>query len=153
MILLELFRLFQLFSQLYWLQLLSKTELMTEPKFSVTKIIDFCCITLLVLIFVSKISLKWAQIVPYSIPPIIFQYGLHPFINFGLQFVITMILIFYWFKRRSLYPLSKYYLIFICTLLAVLSIQTLFQITLVNVTHSAIVQLGGLGMAGMLILV
>ena len=126
---------------------------MIEPKFSVTKVIDYCCITLIALIFISKISLKWMQVIPYSIPPVIFQYGLHPFINFGLQFVIALILIFYWLKNQSLYPLSKVYKIFIYTLFAVLSIQTLFQITLVNVTQSVIVQLGGLGMAIMLILV
>ena len=126
---------------------------MIEPKISVSKIIDYCCITLLVLIFVSKLSFKWLQFIPYSIPPIIFQYGLHPFINFGLQFVIALILIYYWLKNKVLYPLSNLYKIFIYTLIAVLSIQTLFQITLVNVTQSAIVQLGGLGMALMLILV
>ena len=126
---------------------------MTGPKFSVTKIIDFCCITLLILIFVSKISLKWLQVIPYSIPPFIFQYGLHPFINFAVQFFIALVLIYYWLKTKSLYPLSKFYKIFIYTLIAILSIQTLFQITLVNITQSAIVQLGGLGMAIMLILV
>lgn len=126
---------------------------MNSPKFSVTKIIDFCCITLIVLIFVSKLSFKWMQIVPYSVPPFIFQYGLHPFINFGVQFVIALILIYYWLKTKSLYPLSKFYKIFIYTMFAVLSIQTLFQITLVNITQSVIVQLGGLGMAIMLILV
>lgn len=126
---------------------------MNGPKFSVTKIIDFCCITLIVLIFVSKLSFKWMQIIPYSVPPFIFQYGLHPFINFGLQFFIALILIYYWLKTKSLYPLSQIYKIFIYTLIAVLSIQTLFQITLVNITQSVIVQLGGLGMAIMLILV
>lgn len=126
---------------------------MIEPKISVSKIIDYCCITLLVLIFVSKLSFKWLQFIPYSIPPIIFQYGLHPFVNFGLQFVIALILVYYWLKNKVLFPLSKFYKIFIYTLIAVLSIQTLFQITLVNVTQSVIVQLGGLGMALMLILV
>jgi O-antigen ligase len=126
---------------------------MNGPKISVTKIINLCCITLIVLIFVSKLSFKWMQIIPYSVPPFIFQYGLHPFINFGLQFFIALILIYYWLKTKSLYPLSLFYKIFIYTLIAVLSIQTLFQITLVNITQSVIVQLGGLGMAIMLILI
>ncbi|MBC7713265.1 MAG: O-antigen ligase family protein [Rhizobacter sp.] len=126
---------------------------MIEPKFSVQKVIDTCCITLIVLIFVSKISFKWLQIVPYSAPPLIFQYGLHPFINFGLQFVIALILFYYWLKTKSLFPLSKIYQGFVFTLIAVLSIQTFFQITLVNVTQSVIVQLAGLGMAIMLIMV
>ncbi len=127
--------------------------MIVEPKFSVSKVIDYCCITLIVLIFISKLSFKWMQIVPYSIPPVIFQYGLHPFINFGLQFVIALILIFYWLKTKPIYPLSKIYQAFIYSLIAILSIQTFFQITLVNVTQSVIVQLGGLGMAVMLILV
>jgi O-antigen ligase len=125
---------------------------MNQPKFSVTKIIDACCITLIILIFVCKLSFKWMMVVPYSVPPVIFQYGLHPFINFGLQFVIALILIFYWLKHKT-YPLSHIYKIFIYTMMAVLSIQTMFQIVLVNVTQSVIVQLGGLGMAIMLMLV
>lgn len=125
---------------------------MIEPKFSVPKIIDGCCITLIVLIFISKLSFKWMQIIPYSLPPFIFQYGLHPFINFGLQTAIALILVYYWLKNRSNFPLSKFYKAFIWTLIATLTIQTFFQITLVNVTQSVLVQLGGLGMAIMLIL-
>ena len=127
--------------------------MIADPKFSVSKVIDFCCITLIVLIFISKLSFKWMQFVPYSIPPFIFQYGLHPFINFGLQFVIALVLIFYWLKTKPIYPLSKIYLAFIYSLISILTIQTFFQITLVNVTQSVIVQLGGLGMAVMLILI
>lgn len=126
---------------------------MIEPRFSVSKIIDACCITLIVLIFVSKLSFKWLQFIPYSIPPFIFQYGLHPFINFGVQFIIALILIYYWLKNKNPFPLSKFYKTFIYILIAILSIQTLFQITLVNVTQSVLVQLGGLGMAIMLILI
>lgn len=127
--------------------------MIADPKFSVSKVIDFCCITLIVLTFISKLSFKWMQFVPYSIPPFIFQYGLHPFINFGLQFVIALVLIFYWLKTKPIYPLSKIYLAFIYSLISILTIQTFFQITLVNVTQSVIVQLGGLGMAVMLILI
>lgn len=126
--------------------------MIVEPKISISKVVDYCCITLVILIFASKLSFKWMQFVPYSIPPVIFQYGLHPFVNFGLQFVIALVLIFYWLKTKSLYPLSKIYQAFIYSLIAILSIQTFFQITLVNVTQSVIVQLGGLGMAVMLIL-
>lgn len=125
---------------------------MTDPKFSVSKIINVCCITLIVLIFFSKLSFKWMQVIPYSLPPFIFQYGLHPFINFGIQFFIALILTYYWIKNKNQFPLSGFYKTFIYTLIAVLSIQTLFQITLVNVTQSVLVQLGGLGMAIMLVI-
>lgn len=122
-------------------------------KISVQKLINACCITLIVLIFASKISLKWTQVIPYSIPPVIFQYGLHPMVNFGLQTVIAVILFAYWVKNKQKFPMNFYYKVFIFSLIAVLSIQTLFQITLVNVTYSPLVQLGGLGMAVLLILI
>ena len=122
-------------------------------KISVSKLIEVCCVTLIVLIFASKVSLKWAQIIPYSIPPFIFQYGLHPFINFGLQAIIALILFAYWVKNRKNIAMNYYYKIFIFSLIAVLTIQTLFQITLINVTYSPLVQIGGLGMAIMLIFV
>lgn len=124
-----------------------------NSKITLSKTVDACCITLLILIFISKISLKWAKIVPYSIPPFIFQYGLHPFINFGLQVLITLILVFIWLKKKQSITLSPIYKSYIYSLMAVLSIQTMFQITLVNIGSSAIVQIGGLGMALMLILV
>jgi O-antigen ligase len=123
------------------------------PKISISKLIDICCITLLSLIFISKISLKWTKIVPYSIPPVIYQYGLHPFINFGLQFFITLILIYVWLKKNHQVTLSPIYKNYIYCLMAVLSIQTLFQITLVNIGSEVWVQIAGLGMALILILV
>lgn len=122
-------------------------------KISFTKLIEYCSITLIILIFVCKLSFKWTQIVPYSFPPFIFQYGLHPYINFGLQFLISLILIYYWVKNKDLVKLSLVYKIFISCLIAILCLQTFFQITLVNVTSSPLVQLGGLGMAILLILI
>lgn len=122
-------------------------------KISITKLINICCIILIVLIFVSKISLKWTRIIPYSLPPIIFQYGLHPYVNFVLQFIIALILIFIWFKSKNKRSMSLPYKTFIYTMMVVLSVQTFFQITLINVAYSPIVQIGGLGMALMLILV
>jgi hypothetical protein len=89
---------------------------------------------------------------PYSIPPIIFQYGLHPYINFGLQFVISLFLIFIWMRSKNLTPLSPIYKVYIYSMMAVLTIQTMFQITLVNVGNSILVQIAGLGMAILLML-
>ena len=120
-------------------------------KTSLSKLVNFSCASLIILIFLSKISLKWAKILPYSLPPFIFQYGIHPYINFGLQFVIAIILIFVWFKSTEKRPMSLPYKTFIYSLMAILSIQTFFQITLVNVAYSPFVQIGGLGMAIMLI--
>lgn len=123
------------------------------PKITIEKMIDICCITLIALIFICKISLKCTRIVPYSLPPFIFQHGLHPYINFGLQFFISLILIFIWAKSKKNIALSPIYKSYIYSLMAILAIQTMFQITLVNVGNSVLVQVAGLGMAIMLILV
>lgn len=122
-------------------------------KITVAKIVDLCCLTLIALIFICKISLKWMKVVPYSIPPVIFQYGLHPYINFGLQVFIALILIYVWFKSKEKVPLSPIYNVYIWTMLLLLSVQTMFQITLVNVGNSVLVQIAGLGMAVLLILI
>lgn len=124
-----------------------------RPQISIKRIIDLCCIALIALIFICKVSLKWMKIIPYSIPPIIFQYGLHPFINFGLQFIISLVLIYIWLKTKEKVPLSPIYKAYIYSLLLVLSVQTMFQITLVNIGNSVLVQMAGLGMAAVLILV
>jgi len=124
-----------------------------NSKISISKLVDASCITLLILIFISKLSFKWAKIIPYSVPPLIFQYGLHPYVNFGLQFLLSLILIFVWLKQKKQTSMSPIYKSYIYCLLAILSIQTLFQITLVNVGSSMLVQVAGLGMAVMLVLV
>ncbi|MFA6238568.1 MAG: O-antigen ligase family protein [Bacteriovorax sp.] len=124
-----------------------------HPKLTVSKLIDGCCITLMILVFISKLSFKWAKLIPYSVPPLIFQYGLHPYVNFGLQFILSLALIFIWFKKREQMSMSPIYKSYIYCMVAVLSIQTLFQITLVNIGSSIIVQIAGLGMAVMLVLV
>lgn len=124
-----------------------------KARVSLAKLVDICCITLLLLIFVSKISLKWAKIIPYSAPPVIFQYGLHPFINFGLQFFITLILVFVWWRQKNATHLSPFYKAYIYSLMAILTIQTMFQITLVNISSSLLVQIAGLGMALILMLI
>ena len=121
-------------------------------KISIQKITDICCISLMVLVFISKISFKSLSFIPYSVPPFIFQYGLHPYINFGMQLVISLILFFIWMKKYKIKTLSLIYKTYIYSLIAILTVQTLLQITLVNIGSSAVVQLAGLGMAVILIL-
>lgn len=124
-----------------------------NSKLTTTKLVDLLTVTLLILLFISKISLKWTKIIPYSLPPIFFQYGIHPYINFGLQFIIFLILFFIWFRNKLNTPLSPIYKFYIYSLIVLLTIQTLFQITLVNVDKSPLIQIAGLGMAIILILV
>lgn len=124
-----------------------------KNKFTTEVSADFLCIFLIVLLFISKLSFKWMKVIPYSFPPIIFQYGIHPYINFGIQFIISIVLFYIWVRKKNTYPMSPMYKLYIYALMALLSIQTLFQITLVNIDKSPLIQLAGLGMAIMLILV
>ncbi|MBK23169.1 MAG: hypothetical protein CME70_04110 [Halobacteriovorax sp.] len=105
------------------------------------------CLFLIAMMFISKISLKWTGVVPRSIPPLIFQHGLHPYINFGINFLGGFILFFIYFRKKHRPSVSKTYKFLIFSMLAILSIQTLFQIAMVNITYSMTMQLGGLIMA------
>lgn len=107
----------------------------------------------MILVFISKISLKWAKVIPYSIPPFVYQYGLHPYLNFGLQLLISLVLIFIWLKKKESKPMSIIYKNYIYSMITILFIQTLFQITLVNVGSSILVQIAGLAMAILLVLI
>jgi O-antigen ligase len=119
-------------------------------KVSISKLVNFLAITLVGLMFISKVGLKWTQIIPYSLPPIIYQYGLHPYINFGIQALAFAILFFIWFRRKGRGSLTVPYSVFLYSLSAVLIIQTSFQIILVHPNQSTSFQLAGLGMALML---
>lgn len=102
---------------------------------------------LIAMMFISKLSFKWTGVMPRSIPPFIFQHGLHPFINFGINFLGGFILFFIYFRKKERPKVSPVYKFLIFSMLAILSIQTLFQIAMVNVTQSVTMQLGGLIMA------
>lgn len=124
-----------------------------KKKFTIQDVIHGCSIILLSMIFISKISFKSLRVVPYSLPPVIFQHGLHPYINFGIQFIVSLVLIFLWIKTKNKQPLSLIYRLYIWSMLVLLCIQTLFQMTLINVNKSMLIQLAGLGMAGQLVIV
>lgn len=105
------------------------------------------CLFMIGLMFISKVSLKWTGVMPRSLPPLIFQYGLHPFVNFAINFSAGFILLYIYFRKKDRPKVSKTYKFLIFSMLAILSIQTLFQIAVVNITYSVIMQLGGLIMA------
>jgi len=115
-----------------------------DAKISVSRITDAIIVFLLVLMFVSKISLKWTRVVPFRLSFVIYQYGLSPYINFALNFGIFAILFFIWVRTKKLVKLSPLYLFYMYTLMVVLTLQTLFQIALINVSYSPWMQLGGL---------
>lgn len=113
---------------------------------------EMTVVSLLGLLFFSKLSLKWTRIVPRSLPPIFFQYGMHPYINFGLNLLGFLILLLYWKKRPHVNRTSKGYEVYLFILVSVLIIQTIFQMIFVNPTFSPMLQLSGLAMAFILIL-
>jgi hypothetical protein len=119
--------------------------------FSIKKLNLYSSIGLLLLVFVSKLSLKWSGVMPRSLPPIIFQYGLHPYINFTLNFILFLGLLFIWNRQKNKTVMAPTYSSYLYILLGTLIVQTFFQIALVNVSTSASLQLAGVGMAFILI--
>ncbi len=118
----------------------------------VKTIMEITIITLIGLMFFSKLSLKWMRVIPRSLPPIFFQYGMHPYVNFGLNFLGFLVLFFYWSKRPRVSQTSSNYKVYLLALIFTLTIQTIFQIIFVNPAFSPYLQLSGLGMAIILIL-
>lgn len=118
-----------------------------HAKISVSAVTDFICVFLLVLMFVSKISLKWTRVVPFRFSFVIYQHGLSPYINFALNFGFFAILFFIWVRAKKYTKLSPIYLFYMYAVMVTLTLQTLFQIAMVNVTYSPWMQLGGLANA------
>ena len=104
------------------------------------------CTVLIFLMYLSKISLKWLGM-PRSIPPFIYQNGLHPFVNFALNFGLGGMLLFFWARFLRKMKLHWSYVLFLIFFLATLISQTFLQILIVNVSSSPIMQLGGLVIA------
>ncbi|MBT3236849.1 MAG: O-antigen ligase family protein [Bdellovibrionales bacterium] len=119
--------------------------------FSIRRLTLYSSIGLLLLVFLSKVSLKWSGLIPRTLPPIFFQYGMHPFINFGLNFIIFIGLLIVWNRSTSRTTAGATYSTYLYLLLGTLIVQTFFQISLVNVSYSASMQLAGVGMAFVLI--
>lgn len=119
-------------------------------KFFPNRIAEKLCIFLLSLIFVSKISLKYLNI-PRSIPYILFQHGLHPYINFALNFVVGGLIFFYFIRRQREHKFKHQYIFLMILMSSVLLIQTLFQIAYVHPFNSWVLQFGGVVIAVTLI--
>lgn len=115
-------------------------------KFPADKVAEKLCIFLLALIFVSKISLKYLK-VPRNIPYLVFQHGLHPYINFALNFTIGALILFYFIRRKREHKFKHQYIFLLIVACAVLLIQTLFQIAYVHPFNSWVLQFGGVVIA------
>jgi len=112
-------------------------------KITLKQLTEFLCVILIGLMFVSKISLKFIG-VPRNFSFLIFQNGMHPFINFGLNFSIGAVLFFYFVKRKRLKNFKFIYVLLMLSMAAILTIQTLLQIAYVHPHNSVTLQMGGL---------
>lgn len=98
------------------------------------------------LFFLSKIGLNFAKIIPYHLPPLIYQGGMHPYINvIGTAFLAFCFLLTA--KKRSLDFNAKTYIAFIIVFIAVLVGQTILQMFFVHEGASRSFQLSGAIMA------
>ncbi len=111
------------------------------------------CLFLVYLIPFSKISFKVLKIIPSDLSPFIFQYGIHPYINFAAQGLAFPLLFHVWLHSRNTGHFSPYYRSFIFFLMALLSLQTFLQITLVHIDQPFMMQMAGLGMGLLLIII
>ncbi|MBS1971386.1 MAG: O-antigen ligase family protein [Bdellovibrionales bacterium] len=87
----------------------------------------FWALALLFLVFVSKLSLTWMGI-PSQVSVIIFQHGLHPYMNVILSFLLGLPLVFYTLHHHDrLNKLGKVYRTLVIVLLLTLFLETLLQ--------------------------
>lgn len=104
------------------------------------------------LIFLSKVSLKPFG-VPYSAGFILYQHGMHPYVNVALNFMLGLPLILLWLTSRHRERLNPYYLGFVALLSLVLVVQTLLQMILIQHGLPKELQIQGLVLSLFLILV
>lgn len=108
---------------------------------------------LVALIFLSKVSFGSLLPVPRNFSFLIFQQGMHPFLNVLFCFLFGLPLVLLGLKERSRNHLSGFYKLFVVFLAVVLTIQTLLQIHYVNTEESLILQVGALAVSLFMILI
>ncbi len=87
---------------------------------------------LIALIFISKISLQFIPGIPYEIPNIIFQYGIHPYVNiilcltFGSTLIAKRLLKLRTESSLQLKFYSFYIFIFCVYLFTITGLQIIF---------------------------
>lgn len=109
---------------------------------------------LVALLFLSKISLGSLLLpVPYSFSSLIFQHGMHPFVNVFLCFLFGLPLGLMWLKVRDRHHLSGFYKLFVFSLVLIMTVQTLLQLSFVNTDESAVMQIGALGVSLFMVII
>lgn len=98
---------------------------------------------LILLIFFSKISFAFLPFFPQELSPLIFQHGMHPYVNIFLSLFIGSLIILKWlWKPKHFFKQSRFFrfsLVIVCLyLLLITFLQSLF----VNSDESMILQMG-----------
>jgi hypothetical protein len=106
---------------------------------------------LIAMIFLSKISLGAFLPLPNSFGFLIFQKGMHPYLNVLLCFLLGLPLGLLFLKVRDRKSLSGFYKLFVLGLMAILSVQTLLQVSHTN--ESLVMSLGALGSSLFMVLI
>lgn len=103
---------------------------------------------LLLLIFVSKISFSYLPFFPKQASWIVFQYGMHPYVNMFFTFIIGSILLLKWlFTSDISYRQSRFYRFYIFISCMYLVFITFMQSYFVNTDESFFMQMGSAFMA------
>lgn len=97
------------------------------------------------LAFLSKVSFGALLPIPREVPYLIFQQGMHPYINVLLCALFGGPLILLWLKVRDRQHISGFYKLFVFALMMTLTVETLLQIHYVNFEESPLMQVGALG--------
>lgn len=108
---------------------------------------------LVALLFISKISLGSLLPIPQSFTFLIYQQGLHPFVNVFLCVLFGLPLILLGLKVRNRNHLSGFYKLFVFVLMMILSVQTLLQAHYVNTDESTLLQVGALGASLLMVVI
>lgn len=102
---------------------------------------------LVALVFLSKVSLGSFLPLPHSFAFLIYQQGLHPFVNVFLCVLFGVPLAFLGLKARGRNHLSGFYKLFVLVLIFTLTAQTLLQAYYVNPQESVTMQIGALAVS------
>ena len=117
------------------------------------KRILFLIKALAALAFLAKVSLGALLPIPREVPYLIFQQGMHPYINVVLCILFGGPLILLWMKVRDRQHLSGFYKLFVFFLMITLTVQTLLQVHYVNSEESPWMQVGALGVSLFMVVV
>ncbi|MFM6927694.1 MAG: O-antigen ligase family protein [Bdellovibrio sp.] len=99
---------------------------------------------LIALAFVCKVSLGSLLPIPREVPYLIFQQGMHPYVNVVLCGLLGGPLVLLWLRVRRRQHLSGFYKLFVFFLMITLAVETLLQAHYVNPDESVTMQLGAM---------